>query len=280
VLFLYSFKIIGRNGRFQMSKGKARVQNLGMQATIASQYGDWDFIYVASLDKDSLYNIGDRVTLADRREYTYAKSSGICYAGQGVETRATYVQTIDNIVTAAAIGVRKLTIDGGTHDALTKDQLKGGYIVCYTAADSPANKTTQFRGIIGNDAADANADFTVYLDGPLTSALSASDSAEVFYNPFSSLILSTDVGYTKFGVPATYVSAANMYFWVQTDGCCWCAAYSGLGLTKERAGYWAQNGTITTFTNLGAGDTTQYAGDVVMGDATGVGPLFALHSRI
>jgi len=263
-----------------MSKGKAKVNYLGRAGVVMPQtVPTWEFIYETSLTKSPKYNVGDRVVLPDGRELVYAKSSGICSPAVGVSFVYTGVQAIQPAYAAAAIGDREVTVTGTTHDAIAKDALRGGYFVSWPAADKD-----QFRGVIGNDASVEDGNIKVYLDGPLTEALTAaSTNCELYENPYGSLIGSPSGGgssvLAKAGVPAVYVSAANMYFWVQRHGMSWVAPQSDM-IENKIGGYFRHDGSVQAdqlFTDLEAGnDTTQYAGHRVIGNYAGNGPLFYL----
>lgn len=265
-----------------MAKGKVQVNYVGQEGQIISADApDYGFIYETSLLKDAKWNIGDRVVLPDGREFRYAKSCGACISGQGAEFTYAGYTSYTAFGVAAAVGDTEVTIAAATHAALTEDELRGGYVVIY---DGSTNNT-QFRGIIGNEAASANAAFKVYLDGPLTEAVVAATSAsEVFQNPYAALQTGTMNYNPKAGVPAVKVTAANTYFWVQVRGFVWTAPQGGkLGTTEGGycGGLWSDVGNISDYnTSIGvtvaAGRGSQYAGFAVLGDADNIGPLFCL----
>ncbi len=261
-----------------MAKGNAKRVHLGIQSLVGhSTASNWSFIYDLSLIKSSKWNIGDAVVLPDKREYTYAKSSGVCASGFACDFVATGFQSYSTPSVAAAVGDTKVVVTAGTHVALAKDDLRGGYFVSW-----PAALKDQFRGIIGNDAADANAVFTIYLDGPLTYALvAASTGLEVYENPYASLsTASANASLGKAGVAATYVGATATYFWVQTGGIGWLAPQSDV-TGRQVGAYYRHDGSLQgTDTALGAtvaaNNSSQYAGHRVIGSYSGNGPLFML----
>ena len=239
----------------------------------------WSFIYEASTTKNPNFDIGDRVILPGGREFVYAKSSAACGAGQGCEFTATGYTAYTAFAVAGSIGDMSVTVPAATHAALTLDELRGGYIIIYAATDDYC----QFRGIVGNDAASANALFKVYLDGPLSYAVTASTSAcETFQNPYAALRKGTEYTYSIAGVPATYVSAANMYFFVQDKGPCRIApTTSNVGENGGRGCFWRHNGAlegaeVALTATVPDADTSQYAGFCLEGSQAGNGPLFML----
>lgn len=260
-------------------KGIANVEYVrqGSEVTSADQ-PNWGFIYCVSAVKDERWAIGDRVVLPDGREFNYAKSSAACISGQGAEFTATGYVAITAFTTSAAVGATSVTVPAATHAALTKDELRGGFAVIY---DGTTNNV-QFRGIVGNDASVLNVAFVIYLDGPLTEAVVASTSKiEVFQNPYAALRTGTSTDLPKAGIPAVAVSAASLYFWVQTAGFSWAAPQTGVGAAKDKGLFWRHDGSLESVTTALAVtpatyETAQYAGFVVEGSAAGNGPLIYL----
>jgi len=262
-----------------MAKGKWKSVLLGIQSLVGHRTApDWGFIYETSLTKAPHWELGDRVVLPDGREFRYAKSSAACISGQGCEFTYSGYTAYTTFVVTAAVGDKEVTVPAATHAALTQDELRGGYICIF---DGSTNNT-QFRGIIGNDAADANALFKVYLDGPLTEAVTTSSACETYQNPYAALRTGTHQDYPKAGVPAVKITAANTYFWVQVKGLVWAAPQANLGNTGgKNGGFWHDVGNISDgATALGvtipAAKSCQYAGYVVSGSISGNGPLFML----
>lgn len=262
-----------------MSKGKAKTTHIGIQGLVGHREApNWSFIYETSLIKSPHWEVGDRVVLPDGREFHYAKSSGECASGQAAEFVATGVQAYAVAYLAAAVGDTEVTITGGTHDAIAKDALRGGYFVSW-----PAALKDQFRGIIGNDASAENGNIKIYLDGPLTVALVAGTTGcEIYENPYASLRTGSSSDLAKAGVPAVYVSAADTYFWVQTKGMSWIAPQSDVA-GRQVGAYYRHDGSLQgTDTALAvtvpANNSSQYAGHRVIGSASGNGPLFYLNT--
>lgn len=266
-----------------MAKGKARRMLISHSAGLVegSFHGNsWDFIYRQSTVRDPRFFVGDHVVLPDGREYVYAKSAGACNSGQGAEFTYSGYTSYTTFTTTASVGDVEVTVPAATHAALTEDELRGGYICIF---DGSTNNV-QFRGIVGNDSASANAAFKVYLDGELTEAVTTSSACETYQNPYMSLQTGTMNYNPKAGIPAVKVTAANVYFWVQKNGLCWGAPQGGkLGTTEGGycGGLWSDVGNISDYnTSLGVtvatGRGSQHAGFAVLGDADSIGPLFML----
>ena len=262
-----------------MAKGKTKRVYLGREGlVVSSDSPDWGFVYEKSLVKDANWDVGDSVVLPDGREYVYSKSAGACISGQGAEFTYTGYTAYTAFGVAAAVDAKEVTVPAATHAALTQDELRNGYIIIF---DGSTNNV-QFRGIIGNDAAAANAAFKVYLDGPLTEAVTTSSACETYKNPYNALQTGTVVSLAKAGIPAVKITAANTYFWVQRNGFTWVAPQSTI-TGKHRGACWRHDGSLDSLNSgadAAAGQyanvTTQYAGYAVTGSQDGNGPLFML----
>jgi len=240
------------------------------------------FLYEVSTTKNPDYNVGDVVTLPGKRgEFVYAKSLGnnALYASHGCSFTLTGLTTIATFATSHSIGDTTITAPAATHAALSKDDLRGGYIIIF---DGASDYYTTVRGIVGNDASDADAAIVLYLDAPLSYAITSGTSkSEVYKNPWEAMDVASSSALPKAGVPASYVSAAENYFWVQTKGICWIAPHSGVGDNGGMACMWRHDGSIesveTALTaTVPAADSSQLAGYCIQGSQAGNGPLFML----
>ena len=272
-----------------MAKGKAQVNYLHSEGLVSSvDAPDWSFIYETSLVKDAKWNIGDRVVLPDGRVFRYAKSAGainVDYACKFMEDECQGWTVLDATNGTHAVGDKEIVVNGGTHAALTKDELRGGYVIIFKDG---GGGYTQFRGIIGNEVSVANADMTIQLDAPLDVAtVGGTTACEVFYNPYASLddAARTEAACTSFaGKPAVHVAAASTYFWVQTWGPCWIAPSTTDGTWApasnlwKRAAYFRHDGTIEINIATGSQDgqnTDQLAGFLI-NEGYSAGPLLML----
>lgn len=235
-----------------MSKGKARVNYLGREGLVQHEtQPDYGFIYVASLTKDPKWDIGDRVVLPDGRVFRYAKSGGACWVGRGVTFENAIPATgIDYSLLAAnaAVGAKSVVMTNQGTCAIAEDELKGGTIVLKLLTGSN-DSALQQRGIIGNTA-DAsvghNGEVTIYLDAPLTAALTTASYAFCMPSPYNNLKYDASSQSKSYaGIPAVYVSAANTYFWVQTWGLLWIAPQDEVGKsTKQRDIVFKEDGSV------------------------------------
>ena len=241
------------------------------------------FLYqTPSTTKNVEYDIGDKVVLADGREFRYAKSLGNneLFAAHGVQFTYTGVVPITNFAVTVAQGETEITIPAQTHIALTVDVLRGGYVIIFDGDD---DTNTCTRGIVGNDASDADVAFKVQLDGRIHDAITTTHKVEVYQNPWAGLEVATSSALPMAGVPTTVVSAAANYFWVQTKGICWVApADSNVGENGGMLTMWRYNGIIEGaetglgITSVPSTNSSQISGYCIQGSQAGNGPLLML----
>jgi hypothetical protein len=262
-----------------MAQGQAKVKYVGSNADVMYRSATlWDYIYSTSTVKDPNYEIGDRVVLPDGREYRYSKSASAITGAMGCKFSLTGHQAYTAFGAAHVAGVTAITVPAGTHAALTKDELRGGMVIIFDATGGG----TCTRGILGNDVSLADVAYTLYLDGPTHIAITTSDAIEVFANPWSALVNSTDVVLPVAGVPATAVAATATYFWCQTKGLTFINPQAAVGTTNGGVGVnWRHDGSLEDVetalaVTVAENDSTQYAGYCVAGSASGNGPLFNL----
>ena len=262
-----------------VSIGGAKRQYLGSAGYITGQkHGMYDFIYTISTARDSLFNVGDPVDLPDGRQFVYSLSSGEVYTGRGNvlfnAIPATGIDYANNIYAAAAIGDRQVVVTNGSTVVQTANGLRGGSIVLKPAVGS-SDAVLMQRKILGNTACGLAGQTTIYLDAPLTAALSTSSYSFCMPSPFLSIKYSdalTNVSHV--GPAATYVPASGYYFWVQTAGRCWLAPQSTVGVTDYgREVVWRYDGSIQlrTYNSAINGEYGQVAGYIVDNNQAGNG---------
>ena len=259
-----------------MAKGITNVKYLRQSgnATVVD-VPNWEFIYTTSTVKDPHWNIGDRVVLPDGREFYYSKASSAlnCELASSIDSTGGIGWVAPSA--AAAIGDTTVSLAAATHSAFTEDELAGGYALFFDTGN------VQVRGIIGNSASESAAAITIYLDGPLTTALTTSHAAEVYINPYGALMQGASEN-GKAGVPAVK-TASGAYFWCQTAGPCFINPQTTVTAKEGTGCFFRQDGSLesvdTTLDGSGtipANDTTQYAGHRIHGSQDGNGPLFML----
>lgn len=261
-------------------EGKRKVNIHNIQGKVGlREVPDYSFIFETSLVKSPKWNVGDRAILGDGREYVYSKSASACISGMGAKGTLTGYTAYTAFAVAGAVGDSEVTVPAATHAALTEDELAGGYIIIF---DGSTNNV-QFRGIVGNAAAAANALFKVYLDAALTEAVVASTSAcETYKSHFAAVNNSSSLSLPVLGVPAVKVTATDTYFWLQVKGPCWIApqtsvdGHGGLGVMWRYDGSLEGVETALAVT-VATYDTAQYAGHLLQGGASGNGPLVNLN---
>lgn len=208
-----------------MTQGKVKTNYLHREGIVRSaNRPDYGFIYKISKIKAPKWNVGDIIEVGNGKGFVYCKSSGACYTGLGnILNNAIPATGIDYalIPYAAAIGAKSVILTNQGVVAQTLDGLRGGTILFKIATGSDDSEL-QCRGIIGNTAGGVSDEITIYLDAPLTSALTAASYAYCMPSPYSA-VQYLDPGTTAgkvshVGVAAVYVSEANVYHWEQFKG--------------------------------------------------------------
>ncbi len=265
-----------------MSKGRAIVKHVGSEGIVGYETaGQYDFLYRVSTSVDPKFDVGDRIALADGREYRYAKSASALSTSEGCYAGGTGVVAYKAATESVAVGEREVTVPAATHSALAKDELKGGYVIIFGSVSDGADM--MFRGIIGNPASSANTALTLILDGMLDVAIDSSSAYEVYANPYSAATWDTGSPTRgKIGVPAAYVSAASMYFWLKIKGPHFINVQStvvgneGVGLMWRGDGSVDAIATVMGDPTVPDVDTTQIAGYRLIGDYDNNGPIIML----
>jgi hypothetical protein len=259
-----------------MSQGKSIVLNLGREGLVQnSNVSDWSFLYDTSTVKDPRFNVGDKVRTPDGRTFRYAKSGAACWTGRGNQFYNAIPATgIDYslLYAAAAIGATSIQMTNQGTVAQTLDGLRGGLIILKPVTGS-TDQVLQMRGIIGNTAGGVSDVITIYLDAPLTAALTTASYAFCMPSPWSDIRYGA-LTYASFaGVAAVNVTAASMYFWIQTWGLCWIAPQAECGTTVyERDVVFRYDGCIQHRGTAGIdGLSGQHAGFIVDNNAAANG---------
>lgn len=230
------------------------------------------------------YRIGDKI-------YRYGLSVGVCRAGRGVQHNLAVAggeSGPDWVLLSGShsIGDMSVTIAAGTHVAYTKNQLAGGQILISDAEIDANDNNPQNRTIAGNEASASGAILKVYLDTPLSRAVTILTRVFLMPNFYANLVCGDNTpantgreGWQSHaGVPAAYVSASGKYFWVQTWGPIWIAMQGTTGKTQYgREVVFRHDGTL----DLHDDDDThakyaQHAGYILDKTGTEVGATFIM----
>lgn len=160
--------------------------------------------------------LGQYAQTADGRTYRYGYAGASALdPGKVMVTPAVVANHQNRAVTAAvAIGGTTVTLTLGA-TAATADQYAGGYL---TINDVTGEGITYL--VRGNLAAASSGTLTVYLQEPVTVALTTSSEGTMNVNQFSSLIVAPGaIAHQVAGVPNVTVTAAY-YAWIQVGGYC------------------------------------------------------------
>lgn len=255
-----------------MSKIINRSVRLGEAGLVqGTTQGPWEFIYRVSTVKDSKWNVGDSVELPNGKKFVYCKSGDVCYTGQGNKLMNAIPATgIDYALLAKGGDIGAISIQMTAVLEHTENDLAGGNIVLKPVSGS-SNAVLQQRIIVGNSAASIGGAVTIHLDAPLTAALTTASYGFCMPSPYSNVNYSSNNDTSVVGPAATYVSAANMYFWCQYAGRCWIAPNENNGLVPGgstvygREVVWRHDGTVQLrlYSSAAGGAYGQVAGYIM-----------------
>ena len=215
------------------------------------------------------YVYGTRYITWDGRVYKYmGLTTNGCTSYTGV-CGTSDVETSWVTAVAANAGERALTVTDAT--TLAEDVMAGGMIHIYNA--TIANGVNMF--IVGNEASNGT-NVKIYLEFPLSAAVTTSDSEEMWHNPYRLVNGgASQETHPWLGVPC--VTAATGYnVWVQT----WGTTLLSPGNTtlddaaaNDRQVFWYGNGTLGEYggtnINVGAQQLAGYLQDYGTGDISG-----------
>ncbi|MBE3119234.1 MAG: hypothetical protein IMZ50_10835 [Candidatus Atribacteria bacterium] len=244
-----------------MSKGIAKVTNLGSAGMVMhDDTPDWKFLYEAGTVLPAQYNVGDRVRLPDGRVFHLSKASGTLDTSKLAWTVTGQHITYALCQAAAAIGATEIKVTVAVTDGvagtgiLTEDELRGGQICIGLGG------TNQNRGILGNSAvAVGGGTVTIYLDAPLTVAVTTATYVEVMANQYLGVNTGNNGGYrAAVGLPVV-AATVGQYTWLQTWGPCWVSPQSDLGNTIHNNSVTARHdGSVDSEMNAAAVGGTAY----------------------
>lgn len=256
-----------------MSKGKVKAYYEHSAGSVTpSDTLSYNYLYETSTVRNPKYNIGDRVVLPDGRVFRYGfATTAIADKNHALK----FWNQLDDGVTYVVPDSGQAVGDSSVHltaAGITLDELRGGYIIVH----SHAAHNDQFRGILGNTATDADGDITIFLDAPLTIAVTVAHGIEVIPNPYNNLrVTSADNGvagdhYSSVaGMPNVLTTAADQYLWVQTWGPCWVNPKAFVPATGRRSVWFDDEGSIVFANANVVTKTLQLAGFLLERDDAG-----------
>jgi len=229
-------------------------------------------------DDTQRYVPGTRLTTWDGRVFKYSGSKGALLAGFGAMNNSAAVNIS---VTAATIAAGDRTIDlafgaadGYAGDGvLAEKELVGGYYVTGHAVS-----TVQNRCIIDTDGVSASgvgATITLYLDGPISNALTT-PFTEVVLNPYRYLNKGILEYQAVMGVPAAN-RTSTYWGWIQTWGPCWVTPGGADAVpgnsANDRSVVFVGDGSVNGVTAITLKNGYQVAGFIIDETANGTGAL-------
>ena len=247
-----------------MAKGKAKSTLIGIQGVIGhTQAPSWDFLFTKSTQKDTNYNIGDRVVTPDGRVFRYGLAVNSIEPGRGVKFSGNIASdgVSGNVNRAQAVGDKELR---WASETFAVDELRGGYAIVFGGG----NSYQQF-GIVGNTAC-SSSELTVYLDRAIAVAVGSTQFTEILPNPYRYLKQEYNYFMSHAGIGMAYPTAGE-YFWVQTWGPCWInnGPYGQGAETSERDVIFNADGSLRNQTEWGIVVGNQKAGFIITATSNG-----------
>lgn len=198
--------------------------------------------------------LGQLGSTPDGRTYRYTLNGGVALTPGTLNVNADVDSNVVNegVNVAAAVGSRQVQLDAGGN--IAANAYAGGYL---TINDAAGEGISYY--VTGNTAGSTSVDVQVYLQEPITVALTTSSEATLTVNPYSGVVISiADQADQPVGVSNVAVPIAN-YCWLQTGGICSVLAdeaiAKGLALT-------------TGSSTVGAVEALDGAGEPQVGIAT------------
>jgi hypothetical protein len=241
---------------------------------------DW----TRTTDKELNYNAvestqrfipGQRLITHDGRVYKYGYGKEAVIGGRGVgnkfpANKHIAYAALPSAVTAGstAISVTFPSTAGYANVGFAKDELAGGFIVLGHGGAT----NVQQRMIVGNDAMGATGSTAnITIAQPTVAALTTSEGAEVYPNPYAYLGGggTTALQYNGWMGVAPNNVATSLWQWIQTWGPCWVcpggSTSSNYGkAAQDRMAYFVGDGTVNDYTTAAAAiDGYQYAGFMI-----------------
>jgi len=232
-----------------------------------------DNLGLSSNDITQRYTLGTRHIAWDGSVYKYSKAASTYTSYQtGVWDEGTGAAvSYEAIGAASAAGTNEITL---TQGSITEDQYAGGYLLLFHATGDG-----QVYGIQGNEAT-AGTITQLYLDRPLSVAVTTSDNMELYTNPYSAVKQGNSGGTQGFiGIPLALLTD-NYYGWIKTRGPVFVAPQATVGNAYLGGCWWRHDGSIDVHSTIETNVTSQYAGYVMVGDASGDGPLVMLQGSL
>jgi len=228
-----------------------------------------DNLGLSTNDATQRFTLGTRHIAWDGSIYKYCKAASTYTSYQmGVWDEGTGAGVSYEAPAAGSpAGSKVVTL---TEGSITENQYAGGYLLIFHATGGGS-----VYGIQGNDAT-VGTTTRLYLDRPLAVDVTTSDAIELYANPYSAVKQGNSGGTQGFiGIPMALLTD-NYYGWVKTRGPAFVSPQSTVGNTYLGGCWWRHDGSIDVHGNIGTYVTSQYAGYVMVGDASGDGPLVML----
>jgi hypothetical protein len=199
-------------------------------------------------------DLGTRLTLADGREFVYAKAGGTDLVAGDLQQSAAAIADHEDLATnTAALGATSILVTPAA-TAGAADLYAGGY--CVVTDDTGEGRVYR---ISGHAAITASTEFTLNLSDPIDVAFGAGTTVTLVHHPCKNTIVApTTITGPIVGVApiAVDVSVAE-YYWMQVKGVCAVRANGTLVLGKPVIRGATTAGSVDVYDGADAGGVDQ-----------------------
>ncbi len=238
----------------------------------AESVPDAPFLSVYTSETTQRFVYGTRYITWDGRVFKYmGLTTGGCVSYHGVASTAAAVLSFTTNPVEVPAGSLELT---ATVASITEDQLAGAFVEIYKSTID----NSEFRAIVGNEAT-VGSTTRMFLEAPLATISTTSDSHEIFPNPYRLTSETTNQFAAWVGVPGVTASSGENV-WCQTWGPALISPVNTSlddAAANERMTFWAANaGILEVDAATGAGKN-QVAGYILHSGTGGIaGPMIFL----
>lgn len=168
--------------------------------------------YEIRTQAEATHNIGEKVVTADRI-FRFAKAGEALTAGY-LAVQDDIVAEISMAVVSGAKGDNKIVFTNAATTTTAGDYDEGYAVISYGTGIGQTYKIQRMAALTSGGAS------TVYIDGPIVTALDTTSKLDLVKNLYMDIKHTATATLQPAGVPLVAITADNDYGWVQTRGVC------------------------------------------------------------
>jgi hypothetical protein len=168
--------------------------------------------YSIRTEAEATHNVGELVVTADRK-FRFAKAGEALSAGY-LAVQDAIVAEISMAVVSGSKGDDKIVFTNAA-TTTTAGDYDGGYaVISYGTGIGQTYKIKSMAALTSGGAS------TVYIDGPIVTALDTTSKLDLVKNLYMDVTMTATATLQPAGVPLVAVTADNDFCWLQTRGVC------------------------------------------------------------